>query len=202
MRKRGEHFRAVGLGHERTAGPLELAHRGVAVDADPEEIAELPRLGQVADMADVQQVEAAVGRDHLPALLAQLGAESGRLVECHDPARSSVNGPVAWPRMGPASAGSKTICNSSSMILQLLERRHQAANSRAAGLELDVARDLLRRRRRICRSSSLFIATKSSGSRPGSKRPSGSFGARYSISSFWNRVPDAGLRVVTSASWR
>ena len=44
----GEQFRAVRLRHERTARPLQFAHRGVAVEADPEEIAQRARLGQVA----------------------------------------------------------------------------------------------------------------------------------------------------------
>jgi hypothetical protein len=37
-------------------------HGGVAVEADPEEIAGLAGLGEITQMADVKEIEAAVGR--------------------------------------------------------------------------------------------------------------------------------------------
>ena len=77
----GEQFRPVGLRHERPVRPFKLAHRGIAVQPDPEKIAKSARLGQVAQMADMQQVEAAVGGHDDAAFPAQLLAKSGDFVK-------------------------------------------------------------------------------------------------------------------------
>src|SRR5262249_13854853 len=79
----GEDLRALLGGHHRSAGALETRHRGVAVDADEEHVAESACGVQVPEVTDVQEIEAAVGEDNTLALRAQAGGELRRLVDCH-----------------------------------------------------------------------------------------------------------------------
>lgn len=57
----GEHEGAVGLRVHGASGAFELADGGVGVDADEEDVGLRPRGGEVVHMAEVQDVEAAVG---------------------------------------------------------------------------------------------------------------------------------------------
>src|SRR5262245_32071206 len=62
-RKRGEQRGPLALWHEGSRRPLEASRGGVAVEAYDQEIAKCPRLLEVSNMAQMQQVEAAVGKD-------------------------------------------------------------------------------------------------------------------------------------------
>ncbi len=59
----GEQPGPVAVTHQRTAWPLERPDRFVGVQADDESVAQRPGLAQQADVAGVQQVEAAAGGD-------------------------------------------------------------------------------------------------------------------------------------------
>src|SRR6185436_10392487 len=58
-----EHLRPLGLRRDWTLRPLVGANRPVGVEADNQRVAEGPGLLQVAEVADVQQIEHAVGED-------------------------------------------------------------------------------------------------------------------------------------------
>src|SRR5947209_6253978 len=62
---------ALAFGDEGTVIALEASHLLVAVYADDEEVAEAARAFEVADVPDVQQIEAAVGEDDARAVLAR-----------------------------------------------------------------------------------------------------------------------------------
>ncbi len=62
--QRRQHGRAVALADDRPAGTLEPSHAGVAVDADEQRVAQRRGFGQVLHVADVEQIEAAVGEHH------------------------------------------------------------------------------------------------------------------------------------------
>ena len=59
----GQNFGALGGGHQRTPGALQAAHRLIRIETDHEFSAELLGGAEIADVADVQQVETAVGQD-------------------------------------------------------------------------------------------------------------------------------------------
>ena len=61
--QREQHPLAVFLRVDRSGAALEPAHRGVRVQADDEVLSQRARLLKVGDVADVQDVEAAVGED-------------------------------------------------------------------------------------------------------------------------------------------
>src|SRR5207302_1801301 len=63
----GEHPEPVVQAVDRPARPLEAADALVGVDADDEHVAQRLGLAQVADVAAVEDVEAAVGEDHAAA---------------------------------------------------------------------------------------------------------------------------------------
>src|SRR5262249_36541788 len=100
----GEDLGALLGGHHRSSGALETRHRGVAVDADEEHVAESACGVQVPQVTDVQEIEAAVGEDDTLALRAQAGGELRRLVDRH--------GPSAGPRA----------CDSSSFVTVAVPR--------------------------------------------------------------------------------
>src|SRR6187549_92319 len=62
-----QHRRPLQLADQRAIVALEPAHRAIAVEQDDEAVAERPRRLQGADVADVEEVEAAAGRDHAAA---------------------------------------------------------------------------------------------------------------------------------------
>ena len=65
--QRGDELGAIGGRHDRPARPLQRRDRRIVVDRDDEAIGFARGRLQVADVADVQQVEAAVGeRDRAP----------------------------------------------------------------------------------------------------------------------------------------
>ena len=58
---------AGALGEDGPARAFQFSRAGIGIDADHEQIAFGPRCLQVTDMADVQQIEHAVGEDDLAA---------------------------------------------------------------------------------------------------------------------------------------
>jgi hypothetical protein len=61
----GEHLRALGELQDRTPGALQPADRVVVVQPDDEDVAERARGGEVANVAGMEEIEAAVG-EHDP----------------------------------------------------------------------------------------------------------------------------------------
>ncbi len=61
--KSGQDAGALGLADDRTIRAFEAADGCVAVDGDDEPVAEATSLLEQCDVADVQQIEAAVGKD-------------------------------------------------------------------------------------------------------------------------------------------
>src|SRR6266487_2301174 len=61
--ERGQDFGSFGLRDERPAGAFEGTRAGVIIETEDQEIAERPRLLEVAHVAQVEQVETAVGKD-------------------------------------------------------------------------------------------------------------------------------------------
>ena len=57
-------LRALGQRDERAAGTFQAAHRLVRVQRDDQAVAARARVGQVARVADVDEVEAAVREHH------------------------------------------------------------------------------------------------------------------------------------------
>ena len=57
-------------GEDRTPRPFESGHRSIVVHRDNETVRHFCRALQVPDMADVQQIEAAVGEGNRAAVLA------------------------------------------------------------------------------------------------------------------------------------
>jgi len=60
----GEHLGALLDVEDGAAGTLQPPHRGIAVEPDDEHVAERPGRGEVAHVAGVEEVEAAVGEHH------------------------------------------------------------------------------------------------------------------------------------------
>ena len=69
--QRRQNLRAFVLIHQRPALALQFPHRCVAVDGHEQHIAQRPRLFQIADMTDMQNVENAVSENQLLARGAQ-----------------------------------------------------------------------------------------------------------------------------------
>ena len=63
--ERRQDFGALGRGHQRPALPLQPGHRRVRVDPDEEHVTQPSSGAQIANVADVEEVEAAV-RQHDP----------------------------------------------------------------------------------------------------------------------------------------
>src|SRR5258707_9042744 len=66
--QRGENLRAFTLRNHRAALAFELFHAGVAIQADDQRVAEAARALQAANVAGMQQIEAAVGEHHAAAI--------------------------------------------------------------------------------------------------------------------------------------
>jgi len=80
----GENFRALALGDYRAAFAFELANTDVAIESDNQDVAQGAGLFEAADVAGMQEVEAAVGEDDAAAV-AFLGAKpQNRLLKSED----------------------------------------------------------------------------------------------------------------------
>lgn len=82
--QRGENFGTIVLRGDRTVRPFQFSHRAIAVQAYGQSIAQCPRLLQIADMAGVEQIEAAVGKNKTPTLPVHQVTPFGQLACCHD----------------------------------------------------------------------------------------------------------------------
>src|SRR5260370_3833016 len=80
----GEDFRALAFGNHGAALALELATAGVAVEADNQDVTQSAGLLETADVAGMQQVEAAVGEDDAAALAFLAAKPQNRLLESED----------------------------------------------------------------------------------------------------------------------
>ena len=129
--ERREDLGALPRRGERAPRPLEAPHRGVGVDADDERVAEFPRLLEVADVADVQQVEAAVGEDDFLAGALEAADGLGQRVAADDlpaqvrrrqgagagrGARAPQRGGAVAQRFAPPASPSRTAVKSSGSI--------------------------------------------------------------------------------------
>ena len=110
--QRGHEQRAVLRRHHGPALALQAAHRGVAVDAHHEHVGLRPGALQVADVAHVEHVEAAVGEGDRPPLAPRRGHALAHLLERgrpwparlpHWPARP------ASPRTAATSSSAETV---------------------------------------------------------------------------------------------
>ena len=59
----GNELRAGVLIEDRAAGAFQIAHAGIRVHADDQDVAFAARAFEIADVSDMQRVEAAVGED-------------------------------------------------------------------------------------------------------------------------------------------
>ncbi len=106
--QRGHDLGSVVLRIDRPGRSLELAHRGVRVQRHDQGVAERARLVEVADVAGVQQVEAAIGEDQLAARGIEPVAQGAHLGGRHrrvggvGHGRKEISRP---PRPGGASGG-------------------------------------------------------------------------------------------------
>src|SRR4051794_34663044 len=79
--ERRQQLHALGRRQKGSAGPLETAHRFVAVDPDDENVAERTRPLEAPQMTDVHQIEAAVRPYHGLALRPPARAKLEQLLE-------------------------------------------------------------------------------------------------------------------------
>jgi hypothetical protein len=82
--QRHEDFRALALRDDRTAFAFQLPHAGVAIEPDDERITQFARQLQAADVAGVQQVEAAVGKNDAAAVAFLAAKPQNRFLERQD----------------------------------------------------------------------------------------------------------------------
>ena len=78
-RERRQHLGAIGFPIERPRGALERADGVVAIHGHGQDVAERAGGLQIAHVADVEQIEAAVGENQLPAFAGQCLADGGEL---------------------------------------------------------------------------------------------------------------------------
>ncbi len=90
----GNNFGALALRHGRTRGTLQPAYALVRIDGNDELSAEFAGTPQVADMAHVQEVKAAVCKGHTLACGTPLGDQFGKFSAIDD---SSHADPVSLP---------------------------------------------------------------------------------------------------------
>jgi hypothetical protein len=74
-----EDLGALLLRDERSAGAFELADRSVAIEADDEEVPELLRALEIANMAEVKQIETPIRGHDLLTMMARAGGPTSRL---------------------------------------------------------------------------------------------------------------------------
>ena len=94
---RGDQLRPLRGGHHRAARALQPPHRGVGVEPDHERVAERAGGLEIADVADVEEIEAAVGEHQPLARRAPAGREAARLVNAEDGRHRSPARPAARP---------------------------------------------------------------------------------------------------------
>jgi hypothetical protein len=75
-----EDFRTLRLGGNRSAGPLDLPNRAVGVEADDQRVPEPSRVLEIAQVADVKEVENTVGEDDRTCRSAQASDQLARLL--------------------------------------------------------------------------------------------------------------------------
>src|SRR5262245_9051195 len=104
---------------EWSAGALETGYRGIGIHPDEQHVAQAPGGPKIADMADVEQVEASVGEDDSLAIRAEPLGQRGGFARGHGALRarawpSSAGDTVAVPRfittMPPATLASVAAC--------------------------------------------------------------------------------------------
>ncbi len=66
--ERGEDFGTLAFRQDWTAGAFQLANAGVTVETDNQRVSESAGLLEAADVAGMQQIEAAVGEDNAAAV--------------------------------------------------------------------------------------------------------------------------------------
>ena len=82
--KRGQNFRALPFGNHRATLAFELFDAGIAVQTDDQRVTQAAGMFEAADVAGMQQVEAAVG-EHDAATVAFVAAKpQNRLLQCED----------------------------------------------------------------------------------------------------------------------
>ena len=74
---------SVVVGDDGSRNTLQASDAGIAVDGDDEDIPERGRFLQVADVSDVQQVEAAVGEDYFFSLTTKFTRQLVYLINRH-----------------------------------------------------------------------------------------------------------------------
>lgn len=82
--QRPEHLGTFDGSVDGASGALQFAHGGVAIDRDDEGVTESPRLGEVARVADVKNIENSVCEDQFPAFPRELLPQGGDLVQTGD----------------------------------------------------------------------------------------------------------------------
>lgn len=83
-RQSRQHLGSLRFGHNRARRSLNFPDRTVAVDSDHQYISQRTRLIQISDMADVQDVKAAIREDDLFPKLAKPGSRSDDFVQGFD----------------------------------------------------------------------------------------------------------------------
>src|SRR5262249_21640810 len=99
-RERREDFGALARGNDRAARSLVAAHARVGVDGDDQAIAVAARLLEAPHVADVQQVEAAVGEDDAFAAALRRAPRARRVRAAQDLRARVHDGPPASARGG------------------------------------------------------------------------------------------------------
>lgn len=83
--QRRKHFSALLLRHDRPVRSLvQASHRLIGIDTDDEKIAEAPGGLQITSMADMHQIETAVGKDDTVALLPPCGERRDGFMSADD----------------------------------------------------------------------------------------------------------------------
>lgn len=77
--QRGDHGGALVFRHEWAVRAFELTNRLVSIQSDNEEVAQTARVLKIADMAEMKEIETAVGGDNLQASPAGVGGPAGGL---------------------------------------------------------------------------------------------------------------------------
>ena len=79
--QRGKYFSTLLFGDDRSPFSFDLPDGAVGVEADDQDITHGTSLVQIAHMADVENIEAAVRENHLPALAPEPAAYLDDLIE-------------------------------------------------------------------------------------------------------------------------
>jgi hypothetical protein len=82
--KRCKNLCALVFGNDRASLAFELSHARVTVQTDDERVAEAASMLQAADVAGMQQVEAAVGEHHAAPIAFVAAKPQNRLLQCED----------------------------------------------------------------------------------------------------------------------